>query len=65
MAFHVFRHVLNRDQAQSDACGRDSGPYGVANANARAVACALEREGYAVEWRYPDGGAVRTPGSRY
>ncbi len=54
-----------RDQAQHDACGRDSGPFGVANANARAVACALEREGYAVEWRYPDEGAVRTPGSRY
>ena len=54
-----------RDQEQYDACGRDSGPYGVANANARAVADALEREGYQVEWRYPDEGAVRTPGSRY
>ena len=54
-----------RDQAQYDACGRDAGPYGVANANARAVAGALEREGYAVEWRYPEEGAVRTPGSRY
>lgn len=54
-----------RDQEQYDACGRDSGPYGVANANARAVADALEREGFAVEWRYPDGGAIRTPGSRY
>ena len=54
-----------RDQAQHDACGRDEGPCGVANANARAVANALEREGYAVEWRYPEEGAVRTPGSRY
>ena len=54
-----------RDQAQYDACGRDEGPYGVANANARAVAGALEREGVAVEWRYPDEGAVRTPGCRY
>lgn len=54
-----------RDQEQYDACGRDSGPYGVANANARAVADALEREGYQVEWHYPDEGAVRTPGSRY
>ena len=54
-----------RDQEQYDACGRDVGPYGVANANARAVADALEREGYQVEWRYPDEGAVRTPGSRY
>ena len=54
-----------RDQEQYDAGGRDSGPYGVANANARAVADALEREGYQVEWRYPDEGAIRTPGSRY
>ena len=54
-----------RDQAQFDALGRDEGPCGVANANARAMACALEREGYAVEWRYPDEGAVRTPGSNY
>lgn len=54
-----------RDQEQYDACGRDKGPVGVANANARAVADALEREGYAVEWRYPDEGAIKTPGSRY
>lgn len=54
-----------RDQAQYDACGRDKGPVGAANANARAVADALEREGHAVEWRYPDEGAVKTPGSRY
>ena len=53
-----------RDQAQYDACGRDESPYGAANANARAVADALEREGYAVEWRYPEEGAVGTPGSR-
>lgn len=54
-----------RDQQQYDACGRDDGPYGVANANARAVAAALEGEGFAVEFRYPEEGAVRTPGSRY
>lgn len=54
-----------RDQEQYDACGRDKGPVGVANANARAIAEALEREGYSVEWRYPDEGAIQTPGSRY
>ena len=54
-----------RDQEQYDACGRDRGPVGVANANARAVVDALEREGYSVEWHYPDEGAIKTPGSRY
>ena len=42
-----------RDQAMYDAYGRDSGPFGVANANARAVAQELEALGYEVEFRYP------------
>lgn len=43
-----------RTQEQFDACGRDSGPVGVANANARAVAERLESMGYEVAWAYPD-----------
>ena len=54
-----------RDQAQYDALGRDEGYYGVANANARALSGKLRRAGYTVEFRYPGGGAVKTPGSRY
>lgn len=42
-----------RDQAMYDEFGRDSGPFGVANANARAVAQELEALGYEVEFRYP------------
>jgi transcriptional regulator with XRE-family HTH domain len=42
-----------RDQAMYDKFGRDTGPFGVANANARAVAQALEALGYEVEFRYP------------
>ena len=42
-----------RDQRMYDEFGRDSGPFGVANANARAVAQELEALGYEVEFRYP------------
>jgi len=48
-----------------DAMGHDSGPVGVADANARAVAAVLEERGYDVEFCYPQEGAIRTPGSRY
>lgn len=54
-----------RDQAQFDACGRDDGPYGFANAVAREVGAILADEGTEVEFAYPDVGAARTPGSRY
>lgn len=54
-----------RNQAEYDELGRDEGPYAVANTNARAVAEALMARGIAVEFRYPDEGAVKTPGSRY
>lgn len=54
-----------RSQEEYDAFGRDAGPFGVANANSRAVADALMARGIEVEFRYPDEGAVRTPGSRY
>lgn len=43
-----------RTQEQYDALGRDPGPYGVANANARAIAERLRDEGVEVEWAYPD-----------
>lgn len=42
-----------RGQSMYDEFGRDSGPFGVANANARAVAQELEALGYEVEFRYP------------
>lgn len=54
-----------RDQSQYDEAGRDGGPVGFANAVARLTASYLEVEGFYVEFRYPDDGAVRTPGSRY
>ena len=54
-----------RSQEEYDALGRDAGPFGVANANSRAVGEALMARGFEVEFRYPDEGAVRTPGSRY
>ena len=54
-----------RDQAQFDALGRDEGYYGVANANARALAGKLRRAGYTVEFRYPGELGATTPGSRY
>ncbi len=54
-----------RDQAMYDQSGREEGYFGVANANARAAAELLTREGRRVEFRYPPEGAIRTPGSRY
>lgn len=54
-----------RDQAQYDACGRDDGPYGFVNSIAREAALDLAGEGIETEFRYPDEGAVSTPGSGY
>ena len=54
-----------RDQAMYDEFGRDPGPFGQANANARAVAAALEQRGIKVTFNYPLHGAIRTDGSRY
>ena len=53
------------DQQQYDALGRDDGPCGFVNAVARDVAAELTAKGMGVAFRYPDDGAVRTPGSRY
>ena len=54
-----------RSQEQYDELGRDEGWYGVANANARAVAAELARYGLSVRFAYPGESAIRTPGSRY
>lgn len=54
-----------RDQSQYDACGREPAPYGFVNSIAREVALDLNDEGIETEFRYPDDGALRTPGSRY
>lgn len=54
-----------RSQEQYDDLGRDEGWYGVANANARAVAAELAHYGVRACFRYPGEGAMRTPGSRY
>lgn len=43
-----------RSQEQYDAMGRDEGPFGMANANARLVAWKLGGMGVNVEWAYPD-----------
>lgn len=43
-----------RTQEQFDEFGRDEGPVGVANANARAVADRLESMGFEIAWAYPD-----------
>lgn len=43
-----------RTQQDYDAHGRDTGPYGVANANSRRVADALMAEGFDVEFDYPE-----------
>lgn len=42
-----------RDQQMYDQCGLDEVAFGIANANARAIADVLERMGYEVEFRYP------------
>ena len=54
-----------KDQAMYDEYGRDPGPFGQANANARAIGYELERRGIDVEYRYPCEGAIKTPGSGY
>ena len=59
------RLTYYRNQAQYDELGRDDGWYGVANANARAVAAELRRCGFEVRFAYPGEGAISTPGSRY
>lgn len=43
-----------RTQGQYDVLGRDPGPVGVANANARLVAHRLRSLGYEVDFAYPD-----------
>lgn len=43
-----------RTQDDYDAYGRDEGPYGFANANARAVAESIGRMGYEVKIVYPE-----------
>lgn len=50
----AFRLNYYRNQNQYDIAGRDDGDYNIANANARAVAIALEALGFSVEWAYPD-----------
>lgn len=54
-----------RTQEQYDRAGRDPGYVGVVNACARAVGDELLKQGIEVEWRFPEEGAVSTPGSRY
>lgn len=54
-----------RTQDQYDRLGRDPGYVGVVNARARAVGEELLKQGIEVEWRFPEEGAVSTPGSRY
>lgn len=54
-----------RDQVMFDCYGRDKGYFGIANANARAAATELMREGLSIEFRYPTDSAITTPGSRY
>ncbi|WP_367113837.1 helix-turn-helix transcriptional regulator [uncultured Slackia sp.] len=42
-----------RTQEEYDEHGRDDGPFGISNANARRVADALEAEGIACKFCYP------------
>lgn len=44
-----------RDQAMHDRFAQEPGPYGVANAEARATAGLLEDNGFDVEFVYPSG----------
>ena len=53
-----------RDQPTYDRFGRDAGPYGQANAAARAIAVELERMGVRVEFRYPDDADAAHPVDR-
>lgn len=50
-----------KSQNDYDLHGRDSGPYSMANANARAIGEALEFAGYNVEYRYTREPETRTP----
>lgn len=43
-----------RTQKEYDELGRDERPFGMANANARAVAESLQRMGYRVRFVYPE-----------
>lgn len=43
-----------RTQEQFDSVGRDEGPVGMANANARLIAARLDAMGYEVGFAYPD-----------
>ena len=54
-----------RDQQMYDKYGRDEGPFGWPNAVARKLAYELGKRGIAYSFRYPDDGAVSTPGSNY
>lgn len=54
-----------RDQEQYDKLGRDEGPVGLVNAAARLARRYIEAEGLTVEFRYPNDGAISTPGSNY
>lgn len=54
-----------RTQEQYDRLERDPGHVGMINARARAVGGGLLEQGIEVEWRFPEEGAVSTPGSRY
>ena len=54
-----------QSQRSYDEYGRDEGPVGWANAVARKTAAELKRLGVEAEFRYPDEGAIPTPGSRY
>ncbi|MBY4797872.1 hypothetical protein K6V98_05850, partial [Collinsella sp. AGMB00827] len=57
--------TLYRSQEQYDEFGRDPGSYGFVNGCARFAGGVLRMRGFDVEYRYPDEGAIRTPGSRY
>lgn len=48
-----------------DKYGRDEEPFGWPNAVARKLAYELGKRGIAYSFRYPDDGAVSTPGSNY
>lgn len=54
-----------RDQQMYDKYGRDEGPFGWPNAVARKLAYELDKRGISYSFRYPDDGAVSTPGSNY
>lgn len=59
------RITYYRDQAMYDKHGRDAGPVGQANADARAVAAAIEAMGVRAAFAYPVERAVKTPETGY